>query len=83
MWFFEFESITAESSIFTDKKEIIIAFYVDNFLIFVKNESDVEQIKKLIKNKHIMKNMKKISKILDIHVTRFNEFVWIDQNHYI
>ena len=33
---------------------------------------------------HIMKNMRKVSKILDIHVTRFNnEFVQIDQNHYI
>ena len=30
-----------------------------------------------------MKNMKKVLKILDIHVTRFNEFVQIDQNHYI
>ena len=32
-----------------------------------------------------MKNMRKVSKILDIHVTRptNNEFVRINQNHYI
>src|SRR5436190_9627801 len=30
-----------------------------------------------------MKNMREVSKILDIHVTRFNEFVQINQNHYI
>ena len=83
--FFKFEFIIAESSIFIDKRKIIIVFYIDDFFIFIKNESDVEQIKKLIKNKHIMKNMREVSKILNIHVTRSinNEFVWIDQNHYI
>ena len=30
-----------------------------------------------------MKNMREVSKILDIHVTRSNEFVQINQNHYI
>ena len=77
MQFFEFEFIITKSSIFTDKKEIIIIFYVDNFLIFMKNESDIEQIKKLIKNKHIMKDMREVLKILNIHVTRFinNKFV--------
>ena len=79
VWFFKFEFIIAESSIFTDKREIIIIFYVDNFLIFTKNESDVKWVKKLIKNKHIMKNMREFSKILNIHMIRFNnKFVWIN-----
>ena len=79
----DFESLTAESSIFIDKKNVIIALYVDDLLIFSKNKSDIEQIKKQIKSAHIMKNMRKVLKILSIHVTRFNEFVQIDQNHYI
>ena len=79
-----FESLTAESSIFIDKRDVIIALYVDDLFIFSKNKSDIEQIKKQIKNAHIMKNMKEVSKILDIHVTRSNnEFVQINQNHYI
>src|SRR5204863_5339528 len=80
----DFEFLTAESSIFIDKKSIIIALYVNDFLIFSKNESDIEQIKKQVKNAYIMKNMRKVSKILNIHVTRSNnEFVQINQNHYI
>ena len=81
---FGFEPITAEPSIFIDKRGVIIALYVDDLLIFVKNESDVERVKRLVKNKHIMKNMGEVSKVLDIHVTRPNDgFVRIDQNHYI
>ena len=80
MQFFEFESIITEPSIFIDKRGVIIALYVDDLLIFAKNESDVEQVKKLVKNKHIMKNMREVSKVLGIHVTRPNGFVRIDQN---
>ena len=80
----DFESLITKSSIFIDKKDIIIAFYVNDFLIFLKNKSDIEQIKKQIKSAHIMKNMREVLKILDIHVTKSNnEFVQINQNHYI
>ena len=81
----DFESLTAESSIFIDKKNVIITLYVDDFLIFFKNKSDIEQVKKQIKSVHIMKDMREVSKILDIHITRFinKEFVQIDQNYYI
>src|SRR5438034_2940674 len=80
---FGFEPITAEPSIFIDKRGVIIALYVDDLLIFAKNESDVERVKRLVKNKHIMKDMGEVSKILGIHVTRSNGFVRINQNHYI
>ena len=83
MQIFKFESFTAESSIFIDKKDIIIALYISDFLIFMKTESDIEQIKKLIKKMHIMKNMKEISKILKIHVIRKTSDIKIDQDHYI
>jgi len=50
----------------------------------MKIKSDVKQIKKLIKKMHIMKNMKKVSKILEIHVTRgTSDSIKIDQSHYI
>src|SRR5438034_11727169 len=38
----DFESLTAESSIFIDKRGVIIALYVDDLLIFLKNKSDIE-----------------------------------------
>ena len=67
------------------KKNIIIVLYIDDLLIFLKNKSDIEQVKKQIKSVHIMKDMREVSKILDIHITRFinKEFVQIDQNYYI
>ena len=37
-----FEPTTAESSVFIDKRNVIIALYVDNLLILAKNKSDIE-----------------------------------------
>lgn len=78
-----FEPITAEPNIFIDQRGVIAALYVDNLLILAKTESDIERVKNKVKNVHIMKDMGEVSKILGIHVTRPNGFVWIDQNHYI
>ena len=57
---------------------------MNDLLIFAKDKSDIEQIKKLIKKTHSMKNIKEVSKILSIHVTReSNSSIKINQNHYI
>ena len=81
---FEFLPTTAESSIFIDQCDVIIALYVNDLLIFAKDKSDIEWVKKLIKKTHSMKNIEKVLKILSIHVTRkSNSSIKIDQNHYI
>jgi hypothetical protein len=82
---FGFEPVTAEPSIFIDKRGVIIALYVDDLLIFAKNESDIEQVKNQVKKAHIMKDMGEVSKVLGIHVTKPNNTgsVRINQNHYI
>ena len=49
----------------------------------MKIKPDVEQVKKLIKKMHIIKNMKKVSKILEIHVIRETSDIKINQDHYI
>ncbi len=47
----------------------------------MKTESDIERVKNMVKNSHIMKNMGEVSKVL---VTRATDgFVRIDQSHYI
>jgi transposase InsO family protein len=80
-----FEPTTAEPSIFIDQRGVIIALYVDDLLILAKNESDVKRVKKQIKKAHLMKDIREVSKVLGIRVTRPTNtgFVRIDQSHYI
>src|SRR4051794_1226317 len=74
-----FDPIHADASIFIYKRGIIIGLYVDDLLIFVKNENKIIQIKNEIKKVHIMKDLGEVKKILGIHVTREpNESVKID-----
>ena len=65
-----FDPIHADASIFINKREIIIGLYVDDLLIFVKNESEIIQVKNEIKKVHVMKDLGEVKKILGIHVAR-------------
>ena len=79
-----FDPIYADASIFINKRGIIIGLYVDDLLIFAKNESEIVQIKNEIKKVHIMKDLGEVKKILGIHVARGpNGSVKVDQHHYI
>ena len=79
-----FDSIHADASIFINKRGIIIGLYVDDLLIFAKNESEIIQAKNEIKKVHVMKDLGEVKKILGIHVVRGpNGSVKIDQHHYI
>ena len=84
MRFIEFKSILADVSIFIHSQSIIIALYIDDMLILAKDFREIEQVKNQIKKIHIMKNLKAIDKILEIHMMhQFNSFIKIDQNYYI
>jgi len=79
-----FNPIHVDTSIFINKRGIIIRLYVDYLLIFVKNESKIVQVKNKIKKVHIMKDLEEVKKILGIYVTRGpNISVKIDQHYYI
>jgi Reverse transcriptase (RNA-dependent DNA polymerase) len=49
---FRFEPTMAEPSSFIDKRGTIIVLYVDDLLIFAKEKSDIERVKRLIKKAH-------------------------------
>src|SRR5947207_14064055 len=52
-------------------------------LILEKNLGEVECVKNDMKKLHIMKNLKFISKILEIHMTHQFDNIKINQHHYI
>ena len=60
-----------------------MALYVDDMLILGKNLGEVECVKNEMKKLHIMKNLKSILKILEIHMMHQSEDIKINQHHYI
>src|SRR5436190_19890116 len=79
----EFKSTLADASIFTHSQSIIVTLYVNNMLILEKNLRKIEHIKNQIKKLHVMKNLKSISKILEIHMMHQLDDIKINQHHYI
>jgi len=57
--------------------------YVDDMLILAKDLRKIEQVKNQIKKTHIMKNLRAINKILEIHMTHQKDSIKINQAHYI
>ena len=78
-----FKSILADVSVFTHPQSIIVTLYVDDMLILAKDLRKIEQVKNQVKKTHIMKNLKAIDKILEIHVIHQKDDIKIDQVHYI
>ena len=75
----EFKSILADISIFTHPRGIIITLYIDDMLILVKDLKEIKQVKNNIKKAHIMKDLKAISKILEIYMThKTDKFIKIN-----
>ena len=79
----EFKPTLVDTSIFTHSWNIIVTLYVDDMLILGKNLGEVECVKNEMKKLHIMKNLKSISKILEIHMMHQLDSIKIDQHHYI
>ena len=79
----EFKLILADVSIFIHSWDIIMILYVDDMLILAKDLRKIEQVKNQIKKTHIMKNLRAINKILEIHMTHQKDSIKINQAHYI
>ena len=82
--FLEFEPTLADISVFIHFHDMIVALYVNDMLFFSKDLKKMKHVKNEIKKLHIMKNLKTVSKILEIHMThKTDDFIKINQAHYI
>ena len=79
-----FRPSTADYSVFTNDRGIIIALYVDDVLVFGKTSNEIDSVKRKLKSFHEMKDSGLVNKILGIRVTWLpNGGVRLDQQHYI
>jgi hypothetical protein len=77
-----FTPSTADSSIFINKRGILIALYVDDILIFGKSNKEIDLIKGKLKAFHPMKDSGLVSKILGIRITWSKNRIRLDQQFY-
>jgi hypothetical protein len=69
---------TTDPSIFMNQRGIIIALYVDNILVFGKDEKSINTIKTKLKAFHLMKDLGIVRKILRIQVTWYKDRISLD-----
>jgi transposase InsO family protein len=77
-----FRQSTADPGVFINDRGIIIALYVDDILIFGKDNKDIESIKEKLKRFHPMKDLGLAKKILGIRITWTKDSIRLDQEFY-
>lgn len=65
------------------KSEVVIAIYVDDFLIFYKNEDELEELKALLSQKFKMKDMGTAKGCIGIRINQKGSSIEIDQSIYV
>ena len=65
-----FKPTTADTSVFINKRGLIIAVYIDNIIIFRRNIKDIEIVKAKLKELHPITNSSLVKKLLGIR------FIW-------
>lgn len=78
-----FKGSWADSSIFINKRGVIIALYVDDILVLSKSQRDIQEVKEKLQSFHPMKDARSVDKILGIRVTRDEDPIMSDQEAYI
>ena len=82
--FLEFKFTLADVSVFIHFCGMIVALYVDDMLFFSKDLKEMKCVKNEVKKLHIMKDLRAVSKILEIHMThKTDSSIKINQAHYI
>lgn len=68
-----------------DKCFVIIALYVDDFLIFYNDENERERIGQILADNFKVKNLGEVKQFLglNIRLDRENHTVKVDQNHFV
>lgn len=77
-----FKTSTADPSIFTNSRGIIIALYVDDILVIGKELAEIEAIKEKLKKFHPMRDMGQVEKLLGIRFTWKKDSIQLDQGTY-
>lgn len=77
-----FKLLTADPGIFINERGTIIALYVDDILVFSKDEKAIESTKKKLKKFHPMKDSGQVNKILGIRITWSDGSIRLDQEFY-
>uniref|UniRef100_A0A093XC52 Retrovirus-related Pol polyprotein from transposon TNT 1-94 n=1 Tax=Talaromyces marneffei PM1 TaxID=1077442 RepID=A0A093XC52_TALMA len=76
------EPSTADPGTFINERGTIIALYVDDILVFSKNEKAIELTKEKLKEFHPMKDSGRVNKILGIRITWLDGSIRLDQEFY-
>ncbi|KAE8555293.1 hypothetical protein EYB25_003841 [Talaromyces marneffei] len=77
-----FKPSTADPGTFINERGTIIALYVDDILVFSKNEKAIELTKEKLKEFHLMKDSGRVNKILGIRITWLDGSIRLDQEFY-
>lgn len=78
-----FNPISADPSIFISKRELIIALYVDDIVIFGRDEGEIKAVKEKLKEFHPMTDGGLVKKLLGIRLSwRRDGSVCLDQESY-
>ena len=65
------------------KGDMLIAVYVDDFLIFYHQKVDLEELRKMLHQNFNMKDIGLARSCLGITITQGADFIQIDQSHYV
>ncbi len=66
----------------TDHGIVVIVIYVDDLIITGDSDSDISDLKKLLKQKFEMKDLGKLHYFLGIEVIKFPKGIWLLQRQY-
>ena len=78
-----FGPITADPSIFTNKRGLIIALYVDDIVILGKDQSEIDVVKEKLKGFHPMTDAGLVKKLLGIRfIWKKDGSICLDQESY-
>ena len=77
-----FKPITADPCVFINKRGLIIALYVDDIIIFGKDEAEIVATKTKLKEFHPMSDGGLVDKLLGIQFTWGSKSIQLDQESY-
>ena len=77
-----FKPTTADPSVFINGRGLIIALYVDDIVIFGREEKEIEMVKKKLKEFHPMTDSGQVDKLLGIRFTWGDGSIRLDQQSY-
>ncbi|EED18962.1 conserved hypothetical protein [Talaromyces stipitatus ATCC 10500] len=77
-----FKPSTADPGIFINERGMIIALYIDDILVFSKDEKAIRLTKKKLKEFHPMKDSGRVNKILGIRIIWLDGSIRLDQEFY-